>query len=414
MFGLAVCQTCRLFRETALGTPSLWTFVEISGKASLPWASICLERAGACGLDIFIDCSDGTLMDQATVKSLLDLISPLSRRWRSLTVESSREYVLAPIVTSLCSQQAPALRYLSLDVQDVEHINRFDIRRESKYPQIFDTGTPPLTFVRLRGMAMHFCRPRLDRVVTLHLDDTTHVPISYSTFIGIITQSECLEHLSLCGDFVVCHEWPYKVNVVCLSKLRSLRLCGVGGELYIGVLMGFHTPSLESLVLKDLQDEDLDRLWALDDSSRYTRLTHLTFSNFDLSINTYRLLCKTFREITSFSAIYSSIAECPMVQVLMENSLGQNGLLEFPWPKLEEVTFSYDCTEKEDKLIKKLGKYRDIHGFPISRIRLRTYPEDEEDIFDINTDGLIICEPQYGSERWPRDRSFFDYSDTVF
>ncbi|PPQ82602.1 hypothetical protein CVT25_007117 [Psilocybe cyanescens] len=414
-FMLAVSQTCTYFRIAALRTPSLWTSIEISGIASLGWASVCIERTGACNLDILIDFSDGTLMHGRELECMLGLITPHSRRWCGLAIRSVYERVLNPIITRLCSHPVPRLQHLSLEVDDVEHIYRFDIDRDSKHPQIFETGTPHLRFVRLRGMAIHFCRPQLDRVVTLHLDHTIQVPISYSMFCGIITQSTCLEHLSICGDFIDRQSWPGRSNVIRLCKLHSLRLCGVGGEIYAGVLLGIETPSLKSLIIKDLQEEDLDMLWQLNDGSRYSNLTHLAFYNFDLSENTYKLLCQTFYNIVSFSVLYSSIVECPMTHLLLEGTaIGQNGRPFLPWPKLEDVAFSYDGTEEEKQLIQRLVRSRCVQGSPLSRFRLRADPEDEEDILAIKTGGTALCESHPGSEIWPQDRSFFDYNDTIF
>ncbi|PPQ84586.1 hypothetical protein CVT25_015789 [Psilocybe cyanescens] len=414
-FELSASHTCPFFRAVALGTPGLWTSLQINGSCSLEWVSECIGRSGSCWLDIIVEIGEHFPLDVDDLNVMMNLIVPHSRRWRSLSLSSPYEPAHNSIVALLGSSPAPGLRYLSLNVNDVEKPDQNAIDSHVSNPQIFEDGTPRLNFVRLRGLAPHLFRPRLETLETLHLDHIGHIPILYSTFRGVITQSPFLEHLSVYGDIISRNTWPGRADIIQLLKLRSLRVCGVGGEMYSGLLLGIDTPQLESLTLKDAQEEDLDPLWDLNDNTRYPKLTQLIFTNFDFSEVTYKRLCETFQEITLFSVLHSSIAESPLANLLMAGTVvGQNGLF-IPWPKLRDVSFSFDGTNKEQELIQNVAEIRKERGCGLSRFLLRICSDDDEEYpekIEIHND--VVCQYYSGIDMWPHRRTYIDYDDTLF
>lgn len=306
-----------------------------------------------------------------------------------------------------------ALQQLSIIVDDVEHADATIVNRDVRLPHIFKEGTPTLEFVRLRGLAMHLFRPQLGNVVILHLDQTTFIPVLYSTFRDILTCSPVLAHLSLYGDIISATQWPPGINPINLPALRSLRICGVAGEMYTGILLGIHAPRLDSLTLKDIQAHDLDLLWDLMDVTRYTNLKSLIFCDFEPSISTYTRIFESFQEIITFTSLYSSAGNSILVDLLLEDvHPGQEP--HVPWPKLQILSFPFDPYSDDDELIEDIVKVRRRCGCPLSKILLGRKLEDitrGEIRLEVGNIQVKFC---WRNEEWPANRTQFDEDDGLF
>ena len=364
-------------------------------------------------MDIRVDLTVQKLqMNETRLNATLQMILPLSHRWRSLSITYDCENVTYPLVSKLCNQPAKALRYLSITVDDVDHADATIVNRDVKLPHIFKDGTPMLEFVRLRGLAIHLFRPQLGNVVTLHLDQTAFIPVLYSTFRDIVTCSPVLAHLSLYGDIV--GTWPTGVDPIYLPALRSLRMCGVAGEMYTGILLGIHAPQLNSLTLKDLRAHDLDLLWDVIDVSKYTSLKSLIFCDFEPPISTYAHIFKSFREIITFTSLHSSAHESILVDLLLDGVLPGQAEPHVPWPKLQILSFPFDPYNHDDSLIEDIVKVRRRCGYPLSKILLgRTLEEMARGEIRIEV-GNIQAEFCWRTEIWPTNGTQFDYDDGLF
>jgi hypothetical protein len=412
-FELLVSHTCSYFRQVALATPRLWTAFSIHENYPDGLIAEYIARSGECLLDIRVDLTVHRLqMDGPRLNATLQMILPLSFRWRSLSITYDFENVRYPLISRLCNQPAKALQHLSITVNDVDHADATIVNRDVKLPHIFKEGTPTLAFVRLGGLAMHLFRPQLGNVVTLHLDQTVFIPVLYSTFRDIITCSPVLAHLSLYGDII--GAWPAGVNPIHLPALLSLRIRGVMGETYSGILLGIHAPRLNSLTLKELHPHDLDLLWEVMDVSRYTSLKSLIFCDFEPSVSTYAHIFKSFQEIITFTSLHSSVGESILVNLLLDGGLLEQAEPHVPWPKLQILSFPFDPYSDSDELIEDLDKVRRSCGYPLSKILLgRTLEEiaRREIRFEVGSTQVEFC---WQTGVWPTNGNQFDHDDSLF
>ena len=414
-FELIVSHTCSYFREVALATPRLWTAWCIHENCSDKLVAEYIARSGGCLLDIRVDLAvHKPQLDGTRLNDVVEMILPLSFRWRSLSVIYDGESRRYPLISKVCNQPAMALQHLSITVDDVEHADATMVNRDVRLPHIFKDGTPTLEFVRLRGLAMHLFRPQLGNVVTLHLDQTTFIPVLYSTFRDIVTCSPVLTHLSLYGDIISSTQWPVGINLIHLPALRSLRICGIAGEMYTGILLGIHAPRLDSLTLKDLQAHDLDLLWELIDVTRYTNLKSLIFCDFEPPISIYTRIFESFQEIITFSSLYSSAGNSILVDLLLESDLPEQEKSNVPWPKLQILSFPFDPYNDDDELIEDIVIVRRRCGYPLSKILLGRKLEEiarGEIRLEVGNIQVDFC---WRTGEWPANRTQFDDDDGLF
>ena len=414
-FELLVSHTCSYFRQVALATPRLWTAISIHENCPDKLVAEYIARSGGCLLDIRVDLAvHKAQLDNTRLNTTVQMILPLSFRWRSLSVTYDGEIMRYPLISTICNQPAEGLQHLSITVDDVEHADASIVNRDVRLPHIFKEGTPTLAFVRLRGLAMHLFRPQLGNVVTLHLDQTTFIPVLYSTFRDIVTCSPFLAHLSLYGDIISATQWPVGINLIHLPALRSLRICGVTGEMYTGILLGIHAPGLSSLTLKDLQAHDLDLLWELMDVTRYMSLRSLIFCDFEPSISTYAHIFESFQEIITFTSLYSSAGNSILVDLLLEGLPPRQEEPNVPWPKLQILSFPFDPYTDDDELIEDIVIVRRNCGYPLSKILLGRKLEDIAQ-GEIRLEvGHIQVEFSWRTREWPANRTQFDDDDGLF
>ena len=414
-FELLVSHICPYFRQVALTTPRLWTACSIHESCPDKLIEEYIARSGECLLDIRVDLTvRKPQMDGSRLNAMVQMILPLSFRWRSLSVTYDGESVRYPLISKICNQPAKALQHLSITVDDVDHADATIVNRDVRLPHIFKEGTPTLEFVRLRGLAMHLFRPQLGNVVTLHLDQTAFIPVLYSTFRDILTCSPVLTHLSLYGDIISATQWPAGINLIHLPALRSLRICGVAGGIYTGFLLGINAPRLDSLTLKDLQAHDLDLLWEVMDVTRYTSLKSLVFCDFEPSISTYAHFFESFQEIITFTSLHSSASTSILVDLLLEGILPELAEPHVPWPKLQILSFPFDPYSDDDELIEDIVKVRRGCGYPLSKILLGKKLEEiarGEIRLEVGDIQVEFC---WQTGVWPANGTRFDHDDGLF
>lgn len=415
-FEVLVSHTCSHFRQVALSTPRLWTAVCIHENCPDEFIATYIARSGISLVDIRVDLTVHKLqMNERRLNATLEMILPLSFRWRSLSITYDCENARYPLISKLCNQPAQALQHLSITVDDVDHADASIVNRDITFPHIFKEGTPTLGFVRLRGLAMHLFRPQLANVVTLHLDQTTFIPVLYSTFRDIVTCSPVLANLSLYGDIIGAAQWPAAASVIYLPALRSLRICGVAGEMYAGILLGIHAPGLTSLTLKDLHPHDLDLLWDVMDLSRYTSLKSLIFCDFEPSVSTYAHIFKNFQEIIAFTSLHSSAGESILVDLLLKGVFPGQAGSHVPWSKLQILSFPFDAYSDDEELIGDIVEVRRGCGYPLSKILLgRTLEEMVPGEIRIEVSDNIQVQFCWRTEVWPANGTQFDHDDDLF
>lgn len=336
------------------------------------------------------------------------------------------------------------------------------------------TRLSKLSFLRLRGLAIYLFRPTLLLSLrTLHLDQTKAIPTTYTLFGRIVAACPVLEHLSVYGDIVmpsmaggggaglptpfpvlggvqIQHHyqqngssssasgggWSPSVNadgkgcdrVIRLPELRSLRICGTQGMVYKILLSRLEAPRLTSLVLKDIQERDLDPLWEepltapsivrgvgsfmTRPALRFTQLRSLIISNSNLSDFAYRRLFRAFPSITEFAS-YSSM-ELDIAPKLL---IGKGA--DVPWPDLYALTFIFDVDlDMNDVAIEEILRQRRKYGCPIHRLCIGVAELDEGDATERRVSvvqGAIVVVKKLGEfDIWPEDRAYPDIDDVLF
>ena len=411
-FELLVSQICSHTRRVALSTPRIWTWIDIHPSTVHERIIAYIARSASAWLDIRIDIMQNlSPADEKAFVVVLDIICPQAHRWRRLSVFRLFERRENAVVKRMWNCNSPGLRYLSLVVEDIDHENINELVSHLGTPTGVFRSTAHLRFVRLGGFALHFFRPLLDSVVILHLDETKHIPWKYKKFREILLNAPSLLHLSIYGDIVAPRSWPQRQNDISMPFLLSLRICGVSGEVYSNILLIINAPVLESLILKRLQEHDLDALGELVDVSRFINLRSLTFWDFDVSVYTYERIMHVFQNITSFSTFHSALPDSHLVELLLDKSeITRSDELPL-WPTLKTLSFPLNGDDDEMNIAQALIISRNTNGCSIPAILLCA-SADEEAIVESEVQGVKVV---YSSRlaTWPPN--FVDHvRDDVF
>ena len=354
-FEVTVSHVSSHFRNVALGTRKLWRSIDITHVAHRESIATYISRSDGCGLWVRLDFGEQAPSADDLAKFVIVL--PHSPRYQRLVIDIITEELDNPIIRQFYDLDAPMLEHLSISVKEVEG-------NTTAIPGVLTRGAEKLSFVRLRGLAMSFFRPLLNTVTTLHLDQTLPLPIQLTTFVQILSASPFLTNLSIYGDMVSDLAWPnHYTHPVELPSLRSLRICGVSGEIYSHLLMGINAPGLDSLVLKDAQDFDLENFWASPNVLKFPQLHQLTFCDFEFSYHVYAKVFRAFPTITKFSTSYSSTT--PKILWLLSQPR-----VDIPWPNLHTLALLLNL--KDDDLITEVIRNRKTAGHPLARLHLGT------------------------------------------
>jgi F-box-like len=396
-FEVLISQICSHFRTVALDTHKLWRSFDISRLQSLESFTTYISRSGGCGLRVRLD-FDGQAPSTAELVKL-DAILPYSGRYNRLIIDTVDEPMDNPIIRHFRDREAPMLEYLSISVEEVEGTTAANTG-------VFLGGAEKLSFVRLRGLAIPLFRPPLNSVTTLHLEQTSPLPIQFTTFLQILTASPCLIHLSVYGDIVGSLTWPGTLHPINLPNLRSLRICGISGMIYSGLLLGINAACLDSLVLKDAQEFDLDIFWASPDVFKFPQLHHLTFCDFEFSSHAYIDVFRAFPMITKFTVSYSPTT--PMILSL----LAQPTEVDIPWPNLHTLTFLLNIYD--DDLMKNVVRNREAAGCPLVKLQLGTslHPSALRQYSWLQEN--VLLEKIEKLENWPATDFHADEDDVLF
>ncbi|KAF5380424.1 hypothetical protein D9615_004647 [Tricholomella constricta] len=368
-FEVLVSHVSSHFRNVAIGTHLLWSYITIGPALRGEEIETYLDRSNGCGLGVRMDLSGARIPNPLTMAKI-NMAVPHSHRYQRLTIDSIQESTARPILRRFCNATTPMLQHLSISVDEVEGNTAMD-------GKMFQGGAPNLSFVRLRGLALHLFHPPLDNVTTLHLDQTAPLPMLYTTFRDMVTAPSLLQNLSIYGDIIAPQNTTHWAGLntapISLPHLRCLRICGVGGAIYSGLLLHISAPALESLVLKDLKESDLQRFWATSTvAARFPLLRSLTFFDSEISRDAYMAMFRAFPAISTFTAAYQ-VTTPTLLQLLSEPQLEPE--LEYgpgiPWPRLQTLTLLVNLYDMEHLIMELVGQ-RKAAGCPLTKLRLGT------------------------------------------
>ncbi|KAG6920246.1 hypothetical protein DXG01_005015 [Tephrocybe rancida] len=331
-FEILITHVSFYFRAVAIETPLLWSYVDTRSAISSEKIETYLGRGKGCSLDVRLDIK----APDATIMKKIDAVLPHSHRYQTLVIDSTSE---TPIIQRFENVVAPILQHLSVSVEEVED------HSADKF-KILQGGAPRLTSVRLRGLALLFFRPPLKNVTTLHLDQVSSLPVLYATFVEIVSAPCFLQNLSVYGDIVSTEQsganWPGLNSPINLPHLRSLRL--------------------NSLVLKDVGERDLERFWASPlHQLKFPALRQLTLIDSELSKDACAEILRGFPCITSFAISYALTPS--ILPILSDVPSG-----EVPWPMLNTLTMRADFDD--DNVAADIVAQRMAVGCPLMKLKL--------------------------------------------
>jgi hypothetical protein len=402
-FEVLISHVSSYWREVCLGTPSLWTNIRNRSDASVEreigQISAYLARSKSCPIDITFHIVDTCLYGD----KLISMISAHITRWRRVFFEMQYEGDFVNVVSQIRNSAAPVLEHLSICPNN---------RDNSEYgKQIFSSGAPALTFVRLAGVAIRFSQPPLNAVTTLHLEDVhMEMSIQYSHFCEIIAAAPSLLNLSLYG--ITIESWPSAENpTIEMLTLRSLRVRG-GPSMIYDLLSAVEAPLLESLIIADCADEDLVPPWTTTQfalsTPKFPKLHTLTLSDCYFTYRSCKSIFRNLPTITHFALLGSFDSD-------ILKGLGNDGQLssELPWAELHTLTIERLETAQETLLCTSVLTGRLQSGRPIVVLRLENSLRNK-----LSRRGplkwleqVVTVETWTSTEPWPPGLGFVDVND---
>ncbi|KAJ7781905.1 hypothetical protein DFH07DRAFT_390644 [Mycena maculata] len=410
------------WRKVALGMGPLWREINIRHDVTMEKLRTYLARSGNALLHIRLDLIQGP-WDIAVLTETVDLLFSHILRWGRLTIHSTIETSDMPVVSRLYDVSAPQLEHLGLCIDDVDAKNLKSVRR-ADFEQILTKGCPRLSVLRLRGLSMHFFRPPLTNITTLHLEQTRGLFMGYTRFKHMLTASPALAHLSI-HDTIIDEweeEWPVdSVSCISVPSLISLRISipGTLQHIFSDVLISISAPRLESLVLKQVAEVHLDRFFHLPGVSvKFPSLRSLTFYDFDYrSGERLAKMCTAFPSITEFTCIHTPAYPPRILEMMAGRSIAPLGAPTVdPWPTLRTLTTNIDADDLE--LLRLVVERRRDIGHPLRFLRVHegmfeyTMDEEDEETLAWLEDNMTV-ERFLNVGRWPPG-SDYDPDDTFF
>ncbi|KAF9468159.1 hypothetical protein BDZ94DRAFT_1247341 [Collybia nuda] len=294
-FQVAASHVSHHWRETALGTPLLWNFIDLTvtqrknvKENALQWFLAHLARSRDSFLHISLEIS----LNEAAHQFLFPLVQH-SSRWRHLFI-SLTQGKLDDIHTLFSSASAPGLIHLSLRIGN--HSESANAPR-TEYPAIcypiLKGGTPALNSVRLSGKILGNISPPLSAVTTLFVEAFPKNLISYSQFRALLASVPYIINLSLSGLNIHLPRDPLTdSNPFCLPTLRSFRLHGNATPVH-RLLSFLSLPNLESLTLLSADSFD---------SATLPSVRAVILESCDFNTDEVYNLCRAFPGVTDLSA----------------------------------------------------------------------------------------------------------------
>ncbi|KAJ1301559.1 hypothetical protein OPQ81_008807 [Rhizoctonia solani] len=233
-----VVQVCHHWREIAINTPELWTYIYISRPPPHPNAELYISRSGNLPLHIDLDMRTPFIKpihpfheNEQAERALeaLDFIEKSGgkrHRWGSLIVLSKALFAIISIYSFFTKTPTPALQFVSMkrkahhDIMDEQEEFGTQEFGLSQLTLAHGPERPQLRHIELRGLPKHFMFDSHSPIVsnlttfTFVCPPTVSLP-SHEEFSAVLSASPRLENLSI--DLRAAH--PY------FSEARICTFC---------------------------------------------------------------------------------------------------------------------------------------------------------------------------------------------
>ena len=216
---LVVAKVCRRWRNIALWTPQLYTFID---ACNIYITRTFLSRSCNIPIDVYMQ-SDSSSTN--TIHGTLAEIKPHFSRVRELQCRARYQCLLA-LALHLDSLSAPMLESLHLEQTT---IRRLFNSNDAVVIEIFNGHTPALRRIYLAYVSILWSSPIFTGLTELHLlHQQPFISPSMITFLKVLENCPLLEVLTLVragptlgADFL---EYPPPLRVVELARLRQIYL----------------------------------------------------------------------------------------------------------------------------------------------------------------------------------------------
>jgi len=423
-FEVLVSHVCRLWRDIALDTPTLWTKLDFSEGLPYERSKIYLERSKNAPLDIYIDVTKDDEVEDANdpfsaiaelmvcsdeMDGILDLVLPHVSHWRVFSLAVSA-YVLmntALVELSKCPA-APMLEVLQLyDHSENEEVDVFEPSQfKDQLFVIFKGNAPKLTTVALWGVHLNWAESRfltglVDLELAYHAKD---VRPSFKDFARILRESPDIHTLSLCQSGPAGGPVDWLASIVdqrsdhpsqevpntpiatlSLPSLKSLVLAFLEPDYATSLIERLAIPNLTSFAI-DLEDQSCDdflkaitRPSPATGKSLLAGLEALKISG--LPCEDQRVIADVYAATSNLKSLninfaYSSEAWYTLLKATSTKTGSSSSSKDMPFlPRLEALTTS----GLDGVQVRKLVQARKAMGLPIRRIFMNEDDEMEED-----------------------------------
>ncbi|QRV97651.1 F-box-like protein [Ceratobasidium sp. AG-Ba] len=214
-------QVCQYWRELAINTPMLWTYIFISQHPPHPLAKLYLARSGKCPLDLDMEMKTEYIGDiqpfipipqVKLARETLDFIvehGGTLDRWRSLIVHAKVPEVLFEMSSFINIAATPALQFVSLkwkvnidwvEAQENNSLLSAEEKLDDSCSLSHGPQRPRIRRVDLDGMPSAFIfrrqSPFLSNLTRLKLV-CAHVLYTIKDLSSLLAANPQLEHLTL-------------------------------------------------------------------------------------------------------------------------------------------------------------------------------------------------------------------------
>lgn len=322
-FVFQLSTVCRRWHSIAIGTPMLWSTLDVKLGSPNKHMTVLLKRSRNSPLTIRIERTarppsiyvqrrypnwsslrrpaetylDAAAEDKA-LAGVICVILPHLHRWKEVQVKTNYMSSLKQVEELLVDpQHAPQLRRLTISAY--HGFTASESHALSSYPgPCIDLSSALVT--QLQGLALSGVLPRLQsarltNISTLHLDDCAD-PIAVSELLVALSSCPDIQQLSL-SSLRIEHDLQAKSNGISLPHLHRLSITNLARmEDTIAILPLLRAPALRTFHLEQWSYEDPDILDVLSDAQNgYPSIA-------DLSIH-----CAPSQNWPSFLQTHSSI-----------------------------------------------------------------------------------------------------------
>ncbi|GLB37730.1 hypothetical protein LshimejAT787_0407810 [Lyophyllum shimeji] len=330
---VAMSHVCSRWRDIALGTPLLWTNIDVFSIDSLECVTSYLKRSQDCPIHVRFDIwdSDRFLEEaDATILPVVDVALQHIARWRTLVVFAYHESTTGAILSKMADAAAPLLQRIRIQNDDNVNIDHDQLIATnlllSVEPRILTGGAPSLTALRIDSLRR---LPPLTNVTTLYFHTSAYFSsLEMNTRVLSELAAACplLSALSINGTF----RNARLDDKITMPSLRALSFSNQD-NLADKFLTAVSLPNLESLWLDCPQYRVIQVINNAHPRPTFPALKYLTLQSFDFYASSQ--FAKAFPTI---SALHLSYCDSFHITFLKET------LVEYDfsrWQSLDTLVF---------------------------------------------------------------------------